>query len=118
MSELLQGPCGPNGDLSEGQLASMERGIANGYYQPWITSLIREVRRHRDAIVEAGRPAQATRTMTRETEQLLIRAACEAEDALESLRRGHGAAVGGLCYPAMNTVRDAIEALRKEGLLK
>lgn len=45
---------------------------------------------------------------------LLKRALFEAEDALESLRRCHGAAVSALCYPAVNTVREACEMLRRE----
>lgn len=32
----------------------------------------------------------------------------QAEDALDALRRGYGAVVSGLCYPALNSVRDAI----------
>lgn len=50
--------------------------------------------------------------MNADTERLVTRALTEAEDALERLRRGHGVEVSGICYPAMNTVREAVAALR------
>lgn len=31
----------------------------------------------------------------------------QAEEALDVLRRGHGAEVSGACYPALNTIREA-----------
>lgn len=43
-NELMLPPRGPNGDLTETQLAGMEHGVGLGHYQPWIVSLIREVR--------------------------------------------------------------------------
>lgn len=46
-NHLMLPPQGPNGDLSERQLAHMEYGIEHGYYQHWEKSLIREVRRRR-----------------------------------------------------------------------
>lgn len=36
-------------------------------------------------------------------------ALAEAAEALEQLRRGHGTEVSALCYPALNTVRAALE---------
>lgn len=45
--------------------------------------------------------------MDEEEAAVVRRAIFEAQDALESLRRFHGAEVSGLCYPALNTVRDA-----------
>lgn len=35
-----------------------------------------------------------------------------AEDALDTLRRGHGGDVSCLCYPALNLVRDACASIR------
>lgn len=51
-------------------------------------------------------------TMDTQTLKLIERALNEAEDALGSLRRGHGTEVQSFCYPALNTIREALEALR------
>lgn len=40
---------------------------------------------------------------------MLREALAAAVDALETLRRGHGAEVSGLCFPALNVGRDALE---------
>lgn len=56
-NHLLLPPCGPDGDLSETQLKGMEHGTSLGHYQPWIVSLIREVRRRR---TEENGPEEAT----------------------------------------------------------
>lgn len=41
----------------------------------------------------------------------LVDALRQAVNALERLRRGHGAVVSGLCYPALNVGRDILEQI-------
>jgi hypothetical protein len=43
---------------------------------------------------------------------VIRQAVFEAEEALECLRRGHGIEASALCYPALNTVRQAAALLR------
>jgi hypothetical protein len=53
-----------------------------------------------------------TDNLTDNLEAKLYAALCEAENALDILRRGHGVEVSGLCYPALNSVRDALQLYR------
>ena len=48
-------------------------------------------------------------------QQVMYAALLAAQDALETLRRGHGVEVGSLCYPALNLVRDAVALCRRLG---
>lgn len=49
---------------------------------------------------------------------LIRRALDEADDALGSLRRFHGAEVSALCYPARNTVAEAMRVLASRGIVQ
>jgi len=57
---------------------------------------------------EGDEIAEAIRLLKRQEESLTMRALRESRDALEALRRGHGVEVSSLCYPALNTVREAL----------
>lgn len=59
-----------------------------------------------DAFVEGVRFAELA------VAERLREALFAAEDALDTLRRGHGVEVSTLCYPALNLVRDACTLIR------
>lgn len=53
-------------------------------------------------------PKAETIDMILVRQQIMLKALEAAQDALETLRRGHGVDVSTACYPALNLVRDAV----------
>lgn len=55
----------------------------------------------------AGLQGQTATELLLARQQVMLAALRAAQDALETLRRGHGVDVSAACYPALNLVRDA-----------